>query len=334
MTETFKSVGIIGAGAWGTALAQVVTLAGRKALLQAREPDVVEAINGAHQNTLFLNGVALSGNVTATTDIADLAGCDLVLAVPPAQHMRATLKAFAPFARAGLPVVLCSKGVERGSDALMTEVLADALPQAIAAVLAGPNFAREVAQGLPSAVTIACGDEPIGARIAATLAGPSFRPYLTTDLIGAESGGAIKNVIAIACGIAEGKGLGRNAHAALITRGFAEMTRLAMAMGARLETMTGLCGMGDLVLTCSSPQSRNMSVGLALGGGLSLAQALEGKVSVAEGVESAPAVVELGKRFNVELPLCNAVAAVLSGRISVDEAVGGLMSRPLKSEKV
>ncbi len=334
MTQAFTSVGIIGAGAWGTALAQVVTLAGRKALLQAREPDVVEAINGGHQNTLFLNGVALSGKVTATNDIADLGHCDLVLAVPPAQHMRATLKAFAPFAREGLPVVLCSKGVERGSDALMTEVLAHTLPQAIAAVLAGPNFAREVAQGLPSAVTIACADEAVGARIAATLAGPSFRPYLTTDLIGAESGGAIKNVIAIACGIAEGKGLGRNAHAALITRGFAEMTRLAMAMGARLETMTGLCGMGDLVLTCSSPQSRNMSVGLALGGGLSLAQALEGKVSVAEGVESAPAVVELGKRFNVELPLCNAVAAVLSGRISVDDAVGGLMSRPLKSEKV
>ena len=334
MAETYSTVGIIGAGAWGTALAQVVTFAGRKAVLQAREADVVEAINGTHQNTLYLNGVALSGGVTATNDLSDLAGCDLILAVPPAQHMRATLTAFAPHARDGLPVVLCSKGVERGSDALMTEVLANTLPQATAAVLAGPNFAREVAQGLPSAVTIACADETVGARIAATLAGSSFRPYLTTDLIGAESGGAIKNVIAIACGISEGKGLGRNAHAALITRGFAEMTRLAMAMGARLETMTGLCGMGDLVLTCSSPQSRNMSVGLAMGKGQTLAEALEGKVSVAEGVESAPAVVELGKRFNVELPLCNAVAAVLSGKINVDEAVGGLMSRPLKSEKV
>jgi len=334
VTDTFSSVGIIGAGAWGTALAQVVTLAGRKSLIQAREAEVVEAINADHQNIVYLKDVVLSDRVTATNDLADLAHCDLILAVPPAQHMRATLSAFAPHARDGLPVVLCSKGVERGSDALMTEVLAEALPQATAAVLAGPNFAREVAQGLPAAVTIACGDEATGARIAATLAGPSFRPYLTTDLIGAESGGAIKNVIAIACGIAEGKGLGRNAHAALITRGFAEMTRLAMAMGARLETMTGLCGMGDLVLTCSSPQSRNMSVGLAMGKGLTLAQALEGKVSVAEGVESAPAVVELGKRFNVELPLCNAVAAVLSGKISVEDAVGSLMSRPLKSEKV
>ncbi len=334
MAETFSSVGIIGAGAWGTALAQVVGFAGRKARLQAREPEVVEAVNGARQNSLYLNGVALADSITATHDFADLGECDLILAVPPAQHMRATLKAFAPHARAGLPVVLCSKGVERGSDALMTEVLADALPRAVAAVLAGPNFAREVAQGLPSAVTIACADEAMGARIAATMAGPSFRPYLTTDLIGAEAGGAIKNVIAIACGISEGKGLGRNAHAALITRGFAEMTRLAMAMGARLETMTGLCGMGDLVLTCSSPQSRNMSVGLALGQGQTLAQALEGKVSVAEGVESAPAVVELGKRFRVELPLCNAVAAVLAGKLGVDAAVEGLMSRPLKSEKV
>ncbi len=334
MAETFSSIGIIGAGAWGTALAQVVTLAGRTSRIQAREAEVVAAINNDHQNIVYLNGVTLSDKVTATNDLADLAACDLILAVPPAQHMRATLTAFAPYAREGLPIVLCSKGVERGSDALMTEVLADALPQATAAVLAGPNFAREVAQGLPAAVTIACGDEAVGAQIAATLAGPSFRPYLTNDLIGAESGGAIKNVVAIACGIAEGRGLGRNAHAALITRGFAEMTRLAMAMGARLETMTGLCGMGDLVLTCSSPQSRNMSVGLAMGKGLTLAQALEGKVSVAEGVESAPAVVELGKRFNVELPLCNAVAAVLSGKISVEEAVGGLMSRPLKSEKV
>jgi len=334
VTKAYTSVGIIGAGAWGTALAQVVSLAGRKVRLQAREPEVVEAVNTTHGNPLYLDGVPLADTITATHDFADLAGCDLILAVPPAQHMRATLKAFSPHARGGLPVVLCSKGVERGSDALMTEVLADALPQATAAVLAGPNFAREVALGLPAAVTIACADEVIGARIAATLAGPSFRPYLSSDLIGAESGGAIKNVIAIACGIAEGKGLGRNAHAALITRGFAEMTRLAMAMGARLETMTGLCGMGDLVLTCSSPQSRNMSVGLALGKGLTLAQALEGKVSVAEGVESAPAVVELGRRFNVELPLCNAVAAVLAGRINVDAAVESLMSRPLKSEKV
>jgi glycerol-3-phosphate dehydrogenase (NAD(P)+) len=201
-------------------------------------------------------------------------------------------------------------------------------------VLAGPNFAREVAMGLPSAVTLACKDEVLGAKIAATLAGPSFRPYQSTDLIGAESGGAIKNVIAIACGISEGKGLGRNAHAALITRGFAEMTRLAIAMGAQLVTMAGLCGMGDLVLTCSSPQSRNMSVGLALGQGQTLEEALAGKVSVAEGVQSAPAVCDLGRKHGVDLPLCQAVNAVLSGAMNVDQAIDALLSRPLKSERV
>ncbi len=333
MTEVYRQVGVIGAGAWGTALAQAATFAGRSVLIQAREAEVVDSINSAHENSLYLKGVKLSPKVRATGDLADLAHCDLILAVPPAQHMRTTLKAAAPYIRPGVPIVLCSKGVERGTDALMTEVLNDVLPDATAAVLAGPNFAREVAEGKPSAVTIACADEAAGGRIAATIAGPSFRPYLSPDLIGAEAGGAIKNVIAIACGIAEGKGLGRNAHAALITRGFAEMSRLAMALGAKFETMSGLCGMGDLVLTCSSPQSRNMSVGLAMGQGMTLAQALEGKVSVAEGVESAPAVVDLGKRFGVELPLCNAVHAVLTGKIDVDMAVGMLMSRPLKVER-
>lgn len=331
--KTFTSVGVIGAGAWGTALAQVSTLGGNRVLLHAREAEVVASVNGDRENRLYLPGVALSDAITATGDLADLAGCDLILAVPPAQHMRATLTAFKPFARAGLPIVLCSKGVERGSDCLMTEVLEAVLHEAVPGVLAGPNFAREVALGLPSAVTIACENQTIGARIAATIAGPTFRPYQSTDLIGAEAGGAIKNVIAIACGIAEGKGLGRNAHAALITRGFAEMSRLAMAMGAQFETMSGLCGMGDLVLTCSSPQSRNMSVGLALGGGQTLAQALDGKVSVAEGVESAPAVVDLGRKYEVELPLCNAVAAVLAGKMDVNAAIDALLSRPLKSER-
>ncbi len=332
--ETFKTVGVIGAGAWGTALAQVSVLGGNDVILHAREAEVVASINERHENSLYLGGVELSPQVRATTDMADLAACDLILAVPPAQHMRSTLTAYSAHMKPGTPVVLCAKGVERGSDALMTEVLEAVLPEAVAAVLAGPNFAREVAMGLPSAVTLACADEDLGARIAATLAGPSFRPYQSTDLIGAESGGAIKNVIAIACGIAEGKGLGRNAHAALITRGFAEMTRLAMAMGAQLVTMAGLCGMGDLVLTCSSPQSRNMSVGLALGQGQTLEQFLAGKVSVAEGVQSAPAVCDLGRKTGVELPICEAVNAVLTGELDVDGAIDALLSRPLKSERV
>ncbi|CAL4866444.1 Glycerol-3-phosphate dehydrogenase [NAD(P)+] [Asticcacaulis sp. MM231] len=331
--QTFKKVGVIGAGAWGTALAQVSTLGGNQVLLHAREAEVVASVNTSRENSLYLGGVTLSADITATTDLADLAECDLILAVPPAQHMRATLTTFKPFVRAGLPIVLCAKGVERGTDCLMTEVLEAVLPEAVAGVLAGPNFAREVAQGLPSAVTIACADAALGARIAATLAGPTFRPYQSTDLIGAEAGGAIKNVIAIACGIAEGKGLGRNAHAALITRGFAEMSRMAMALGARFETMSGLCGLGDLVLTCSSPQSRNMSVGLALGQGQTLEEALAGKVSVAEGVQSAPAVVDLGRKFATELPICEAVNAVLSGDMCVATAIDALLSRPLKSER-
>ena len=333
MTERFSSVGVIGAGAWGTALAQVATFAGHRVLLQARESEVVDSVNARHRNDIFLKGVDLSPRIVATRAIEDLAGCDLILAVPPAQHMRAALMAFAPHVRDGLPVVLCAKGIERDSDKLMNEVLREVLPQARSAVLAGPSFAAEVARGLPAAVTLACGDRELGARIAATLAGPSFRPYQSSDLIGAEAGGALKNVLAIACGISEGRQLGRNAHAALITRGFAEMSRLAMAMGARFETMSGLCGMGDLVLTCSSPQSRNMSVGLALGQGQTLAEALDGKVSVAEGVQSAPAAVDLGRKYGVELPLCNAVAAVLAGEMDVSAAVAALLARPLKSER-
>ncbi len=333
MTDVFETVGVIGGGAWGTALAQVATFAGHKVVLQAREPEVVTGVNEDRRNDIFLKGVDLSPDIRASHDFADLAACDLILAVPPAQHMRAALSAFAPHVRDGLPVVLCSKGIERGSDKLMNEVLREVLPQARPAVLAGPSFAAEVAKGLPAAVTLACDDRDLGARIAATLAGPSFRPYQSTDMTGAEAGGAIKNVIAIACGISEGKGLGRNAHAALITRGFAEMSRLAMAMGAQFETMSGLCGMGDLVLTCSSPQSRNMSVGLALGQGQTLAEFLKDKVSVAEGVESAPAAVDLGKKLGVELPLCNAVAAVLAGEMDVSAAVAALLARPLKAER-
>ncbi|ESQ77784.1 NAD(P)H-dependent glycerol-3-phosphate dehydrogenase [Asticcacaulis sp. YBE204] len=331
--QPFQKVGVIGAGAWGTALAAVAARAGREVLLQCREPEVAESINSRHLNHLYLPNIELAPGLKATADLADLADCDLILAVPPAQHMRATLKAFAPYVADGLPIVLCAKGVERGSDCLMNEVLAATLPQARAAVLSGPSFAAEVARGLPTAVTLACKDDDLGARILKTIATTTFRPYLIDDMIGAEAGGALKNVLAIAAGISEGKGLGRSAHAALITRGFAEMTRLAVALGAEAETMGGLCGMGDLVLSCSSPQSRNMSVGLALGGGKTLAEALEGKISVAEGVESAPAVKHLGEKQGVELPICNMVATILSGEASVDEAIGELMSRPLKTER-
>jgi glycerol-3-phosphate dehydrogenase (NAD(P)+) len=330
---SLQTVGVIGAGAWGTALSEVCARAGRKVVLWAREPDVRRSIAERRQNDLFLPGVTLSEGVSVTGDFAALAGCDFVLAVPPAQFVRATLEPFADYAPEGLPVILCAKGIEQGSLKLMTEVLGECLPRARPAVLSGPSFAGEVARGLPTAVTLACGDAAIGQQLAEAIAGPAFRPYLSDDMIGAEAGGAVKNVLAIACGVVEGLKLGRSAHAALITRGFAEMTRLAVAKGAKAETMAGLCGLGDLVLTCSSPQSRNMSVGLALGSGKSLQEALAGKLSVAEGVASAPAVRALARQLGVEMPICEAVAAVLAGEITLNRAIDGLLSRPLKSER-
>ena len=327
-----KHAGVIGGGAWGTALAQVCARAGLQVTLQAREGEVVEAVNARHENPIFLPGVTLDGAVRATSDMADLATCDLVLAVAPAQHLRSALTTLAPHVRPGLPILLCAKGIEQGSLKLMTEVLAETVPPAAPAVLSGPSFAGEVARGLPTAVTLACPDEALAKTLAEAIATPAFRPYVVDDMIGAEAGGAIKNVLAIATGIVEGKSLGRSAHAALITRGFAEMTRMAVALGAKAETVAGLCGLGDLVLTCSSPQSRNMSVGLALGAGQTLEEALAGKLTVAEGVASAPAVRDLARRHGVEMPICEAVAGILAGEHSVEAAIMGLLSRPLKSE--
>ena len=328
-----KRAGVVGGGAWGTALAQVCARAGLETVLWAREREVVEGVNTAHENALFLPGVALDASIHATGDYVDLARSDLILAVAPAQHLRSTMQALGPHLAPGVPVMLCAKGVEQGSLKLMTEVLAEAAPAASPAVLSGPSFAGEVARGLPTAVTLACPDEELGWRLAEAIATPTFRPYLVQDMIGAEAGGAVKNVLAIACGIVEGRGLGRSAHAALITRGFAEMTRLAVALGAKAETLAGLCGLGDLVLNCSSPQSRNMSVGMALGRGESLEQALTGKLSVAEGVASAPAVRALAARHGVDMPICQAVAAVLAGEAAVDTAIGELLSRPLRDER-
>jgi glycerol-3-phosphate dehydrogenase (NAD(P)+) len=329
----FRTAGVIGVGAWGTALALVCARAGLDVVLQAREAEVVDSIRARRINEAFLPGVMLDDRITVTAELAELADCDLVLAVPPAQFMRSTLTAFQPHARAAAPILLCSKGIERGSLKLMTQVLAETIPDAPAAVLSGPSFAADVSRGLPTAVTLACEDAALGEALMGTLSAPGFRPYLATDLIGAEVGGAIKNVLAIACGLSEGRGLGKSAHAALITRGFAEMTRLGVALGAEPQTVAGLCGLGDLVLTCSSPQSRNMSLGLALGQGQTIEQALAGKRSVAEGYESAPAVRELAARSGVEMPICEGVAALLAGEATVDGLIDALLSRPLKSEQ-
>ena len=327
-----RQVGILGGGAWGTALAQVCARAGLEPMLWAREAEAVASINQTHENRLFLPGVALDDAVRATDQLAEVGGADFILAAAPAQHLRGVLREFALVARLGLPIVLCAKGIEQGSLKLMNEVLAETVTAAAPAVLSGPSFAAEVARGLPTAITLACPDPDLGRALAEAIATPAFRPYIAADMIGAEAGGAIKNVLAIACGIVEGRGLGRSAHAALVTRGFAELTRLAVALGGRAETVAGLCGLGDLVLTCSSAQSRNMSVGLALGRGESLEAALAGKISVAEGVASAPAVRQLARKLGVEAPISDAVAAILAGEIGVDSAIAGLLARPLKSE--
>jgi glycerol-3-phosphate dehydrogenase (NAD(P)+) len=242
------------------------------------------------------------------------------------------LESFLPYARPRLPIVLCAKGIEQSSLSLMTDVLGETIPKALPAVLSGPSFAIDTAQGLPTAVTLACTDEAIGNQLIEALGTSRFRPYLATDLIGAEIGGAVKNVLAIACGISEGRELGKSAHAALISRGFAEMTRLALAMGGKRETLAGLCGLGDLVLTCSSPQSRNMSCGLALGRGVSLADIMASRKAVTEGVASAPAVVALAQRHGVDMPICQAVDDILAGRISVEAAIEALLARPFTLE--
>ena len=329
---SFDSVAVIGAGAWGTALALTAHRAGRRVSLWAREADLRAEMAARRENTQFLAGIALPRDMALPESPAAAAEADAVLIAAPAQHVRTTLAGLKGVLKPGQPVVICAKGLEQKTDRLMTEVLAEALPEAMVAILSGPSFAEDVARGLPTAVTLAAADVTLAERLAAALATQTFRPYASGDPTGVAVGGAVKNVLAIACGIVEGRGLGRSAHAALITRGFAELTRFAIALGGRAETVAGLCGLGDLVLTCSSPQSRNMTVGLALGRGQTLEEALAGKTSVAEGVASAPAVRALAAKLGVETPISNAVAAILAGEVGVSEAIIGLLSRPLTTE--
>lgn len=329
---SYQTIGVIGAGAWGTALAQTLSANGRDVTLWSFEPECADTINSLHVNTRYLDGVPLDPKLRATSNPADLAGSDAILSVAPAQHTRGTLQAFVPYIADGTPVLLCSKGIEISSGAFMADVLRDVLPRAVPAVLSGPSFAADVARGLPTAVTLACADAQIGADLVTACAAPTFRPYLTDDVIGAEIGGAVKNVLAIVCGIVLGKGLGRSAHAAIMTRGFAEMTRLGIALGARPETLTGLCGLGDLVLTCSSEMSRNMSFGLALGRGEKINDILKNRLSVTEGVATAPALKTLAVDANVEMPISFALADILDGSLSVDDAVTDLLAREHRHE--
>lgn len=349
MTE-MTSIGVLGGGAWGTALAVSLYEKYQNAgLLQpidarstpdsgmvsvpiwAMEAEVADAMRSGAGNPVYLPGIKLPA-MDASTDLEHLAGCDAILAVVPAQFARATFEKLKPFVEAGTPILLCAKGIEQSTLSLMTDVLTETIPHAIPAVLSGPSFAADVSRSLPTAVTLACEDEALGQKLMTAIGQQSFRPYWTNDLIGAEVGGAVKNVLAIACGIVEGLGLGKSAHAALIARGFAEMTRLGIALGGRPETLAGLCGLGDLVLTCSSPQSRNMSFGMALGQGRSAEAILAERKSVTEGVATAPAMVQVAERAGIEMPICNAVNDILSGQATVSDTITALMSRPYKGE--
>ncbi len=327
-----QSIGVIGAGAWGTALAQTARLAGRDVVLWARESDVVAEINTRHCNTPFLPGVTLDGGLVATDDLARIGSADVILMVAPAQHVGRVATALGPHLKASTPVVICAKGLEQSSGKFMGAVLAEALPQTPLAVLSGPSFAGEVARGLPAALTLACADEVLGRRLVDAIGYRNFRLYWSSDVVGAQLGGALKNVLAIAAGIVDGKALGASAHAALVTRGFAEMRRFGAALGARPETLVGLSGLGDLLLTCGSPQSRNMSLGRALAQGQSLDAVLGSRRSVAEGVYTAGAVVKVATDRGVEMPIATAVHAIVEGRIAVDQAIDALLSRPFRAE--
>jgi glycerol-3-phosphate dehydrogenase (NAD(P)+) len=324
-------LGVVGGGAWGTALAQVASAGGRETILWALEPEVVEGVNEDHENKAFLAGIPLNRSIRATADLGELDDCDAWLVVTPAQHMRSVLERAADCDK---PLVLCSKGIEEQSGELLHRVAKAVCPRAQVAVLSGPTFAHEVANGLPTAVTLAAEDDVLAERLRDRIKQPTFRIYLSDDVAGAEIGGAVKNVLAIACGVVEGKGLGQNARAALISRGFAEMTRFGLALGAKRETLAGLSGLGDLVLTCSSTNSRNYSLGVGIGQGRRAAELMANRRTVAEGAFTASVLARLAKNKGIDMPIVDAVDALVAGRAGVDEVLGALLSRPSKSEAI
>ena len=328
---SFERIGVIGGGAWGTALAQVAASGGRETLLWAREAEVVAAINRRHENSVFLPGVPLDGTIRATGDLGEFESCDAWLVVVPAQHIRSVLAQAPP---ADVPLVLCAKGIEERSGKLVHEIARELCPGAPLAVLSGPTFAHEVANGLPTAVTLAAEDLALAEQLRDRLARPAFRIYVSQDVAGAEIGGAVKNVLAIACGVVEGRGLGQNARAALIARGFAEMTRFGLARGAQRETLAGLSGLGDLVLTCSSTSSRNYSLGKGIGEGRAAFELLADHRTVAEGAFTAPVLARIAADEGIDMPIVEAVADLIAGRSSVDAVLEALLSRPPKAEAV
>ena len=331
-TSPFGSLFVVGGGAWGTALANLIATKGIETTLWAREEEVVRCVSDRNENAVYLPGIRLDPRLSATHDLSVASTAAAILMVAPAQYNRAMFADLRQFVSETTLVALCSKGIETATGLLMTEVLAEVWPEAQPAVLSGPSFAADVARGMPTAVTLACPDRNLGERWVASVGAPHFRTYLSDDLIGAELGGAVKNVLAIAAGVVVGRELGESARAALIARGFAEFQRLGVALGAKPQTMAGLSGLGDLILTASSPQSRNMSLGIALGQGRALQDVLGERNSVAEGVATAPAVVALAQKAGVETPICSAVAAIVSGEKTADEIIAALLSRPFREE--
>ena len=327
-----KTIGVIGGGAWGTALAETIARAGRDVVLWARNQSLVDEITRERTNRTYLPDVALRSNWRATTDLAEAARRDIILLVTPAQQLRPIAAALAPLVKPGTPVVICAKGIEQSSGLLLSEVLQDVLPLAVPAILSGPSFADDVVRGRPAALTLAAADPMLGAHLAAAIGDRFFRLYWSDDLIGVQVGGALKNVLAIAAGILDGRGLGSSAHAALVTRGFAELRALADVRGAAPMTIMGLSGLGDLLLTCGSATSRNMSLGRALGQGQALADILGARKTVSEGVYTATASADLAVAAGLELPILAAVAAIVAGQVSVDGAIDGLLARPFRAE--
>lgn len=326
---SFARFGVVGGGAWGTALAQLLAADGAPVLLWAREAEVTAAINAEHRNPLFLPGAPLSPSLRATGALADLAGLDALLIVVPVPYLRAVL---ADLPTDTAPLIFCSKGMEAGSFAFPVDIARALFPERPLAVLSGPTFAHEVAAGLPTAITLAAADPALADALARALARPHFRPYASTDMIGAEIGGAVKNILAIACGIVDGAGLGLNARAALISRGFAEMTRFGLARGAQAETLAGLAGLGDLVLTCTSSNSRNFALGQGLGRGESAAVLMRDRRTVAEGAFSAPVIAEAARAGGIDMPITDTVARLVAGETGVAQAIQALLSRPLRRE--
>lgn len=333
-SQPFQHVGIIGAGAWGTALALTAYRAGRHVTLWAREPEVVESIKNARENKLFLPGVTVPGSIAVTGTAPDLLSCDLVLSVLPAQHTTRMLTDLAPDWPSKTPLVLASKGIEIATGRLLSEAAERALPGRPLAVLSGPTFASDTARNKPTAVTIAATHASLAQDVGNSLSHSHFRPYASVDPIGVQIGGALKNVIAIACGMSEGLNYGENARAALMTRGLAEISRFASHFGATPETLMGLSGMGDLVLTCSSTTSRNMSLGKAIGEGQALADITSQRSSVAEGVPTAEAIYKLAAERQIDMPICAAVHTILSGTAEITTTLDTLLARPLKFETV